>query len=142
MPSRCISTTSPANIATSRPTISARTVRALREAGGWKAGTALEIASMPVIAVAPEEKARSTNSTVMPSIGSRPTTGVGVKPRAGGIDQPDGDQREHAQHERVGRCGEDRAGLAHAAQVAGQQDRDRRESQRTALASPGRGRPR
>ena len=81
MPSRCISTTSPANIATSRPTISARTVRALRDAGGWKAGTALEIASIPVIAVAPEENARSTNSTVMPSIGSRPTTGVGPKPR-------------------------------------------------------------
>ena len=80
MPSRCISTTSPANVATSRPTISARTVRALREAGGWKAGTALESASMPVIAVAPDEKARSTNSTVTPSIGSRPTTGVGVKP--------------------------------------------------------------
>lgn len=36
---------------------------------------------MPVIAVAPEENARSTNNTVTPSIGSRPTTGVGAKPR-------------------------------------------------------------
>ena len=40
-----------------------------------KAGTAFEIASMPVIAVAPDENARNTNSTVTPSIGSRPTTG-------------------------------------------------------------------
>ena len=30
-------------------------------------GTALEIASMPVIAVAPEEKARNTSSAVTPS---------------------------------------------------------------------------
>ena len=108
----------------------------------WKAGTALEIASMPVIAVAPEENARRTNRTVMPSIGSRPTTGVGAKPRRGGVDQPDGDQREHGQHERVGRRGEDRAGLTHAAQVARQQDRDRRESQRYRVVSSGWARPR
>ena len=35
---------------------------------------------MPVIAVAPEEKARRTNTTVMRAIGSTPTTGVGLKP--------------------------------------------------------------
>lgn len=35
---------------------------------------------MPVIAVAPEEKARSTNSTVSPSIGSTVLARVGAKP--------------------------------------------------------------
>ena len=80
MPSTCISTTSPANIAISRPTITVRTVRALPAEGGRKAGTALEIASMPVIAVAPEEKARSTNNTVSPSIGSTVLVCVGAKP--------------------------------------------------------------
>ena len=70
-----------------------RTVRALREAGGWKAGTALEIASMPVIAVAPDEKARSTNSTVRPSIGSSVDGRGGREAAAGGIDQADDDQR-------------------------------------------------
>ena len=52
----------------------------MRADGGWKAGTALEIASMPVIAVAPEEKARSTNSTVSPSIGSTVLVRLSAKP--------------------------------------------------------------
>jgi hypothetical protein len=88
MPSRCISTTSPANTVTSSPIISVSTARALRDVGGRNAGTALEIASIPVIAVAPEEKARSTNRTVMPSIGSRPTTGVGANPRVEASTRP------------------------------------------------------
>jgi hypothetical protein len=50
-----------------------------------------------------------------------------------GIHQPHGDQREHGQHEGVRRRGEDRAGLAHAAQVARQQDRDRRQAQRNGV---------
>jgi hypothetical protein len=69
MPSRRISTTSPANIATSRQTIAVSTVRALRTTGSLKAGTALEIASIPVIAVAPEENARSASNSVAVSTG-------------------------------------------------------------------------
>ena len=81
MPSRWTTTINPANIVISRPSITVSTVRALRQEGGWKTGTALEIASIPVIAVAPEENARSTSSTLTPSIGFSPTAGVVAKPR-------------------------------------------------------------
>ena len=58
----------PANIAISRPTIQVKVVRALRHSTGLNAGTAFEIASMPVIAVDPEAKARSTRITLSPSV--------------------------------------------------------------------------
>ena len=51
----------PANIAISSPTIQVSVERALRHSTGLNAGTALEIASMPVIAVEPDAKARSTS---------------------------------------------------------------------------------
>jgi hypothetical protein len=54
----------PANIAISSPTIQVSVERALRHSTGLNAGTALEIASMPVIAVEPDAKARSTSSRV------------------------------------------------------------------------------
>jgi len=57
--SSLVSATTPANIVTRRKIIQLSEARALRQATGLKAGTALDIASIPVIAVAPEEKARS-----------------------------------------------------------------------------------
>ncbi len=46
-------------------------LRALRASGGRKTGTALEITSMPVIAVAPEEKARRMSRIPTPSVACR-----------------------------------------------------------------------
>ena len=54
----------PVNIAISSPIIQVRVLRALRHSTGLNAGTALEIASMPVIAVEPDAKARSTSNRV------------------------------------------------------------------------------
>jgi hypothetical protein len=82
---------------------------------------------MPVIAVAPDENARNTNNTVMPSIGSRPTTGVGVKPRPEASTSP----AIAARRRRSAR--KDRAGLADAAQLAHQQDRRSPRGQRNGV---------
>jgi hypothetical protein len=57
----------PANIAISSPIIQLRVVRAFRRGTGSNTGTAFEIASIPLIAVAPEENARSTSSSPRPS---------------------------------------------------------------------------
>ena len=70
-PSRWTSTTVPANITINRLTIQVSVVRALRHSVGWKAGTALEMASMPVIAVEPDANARSTSRTPTPSLAVR-----------------------------------------------------------------------
>ncbi len=43
-------------------------VRALATSGGLKAGTPLEIASMPVSAALPEENARSSRNSVSPCV--------------------------------------------------------------------------
>ncbi|WP_162637638.1 hypothetical protein [Streptomyces qinglanensis] len=48
-------TTIPVNMTASRAITELRAVRAFRQETGRKTGTALEIASMPVIAVAPEK---------------------------------------------------------------------------------------
>ena len=77
----------PANSAISSPTIHVSVVRALRHSVGLNTGTALEIASIPVIAVDPEENARSTSSTPTPSVAVSGGLGVGVKAAAGGVDQ-------------------------------------------------------
>ena len=53
-------------MAISSQTIQLRVVRALRHSTGPNAGTALEIASMPVIAVEPDENARSTSNRLTP----------------------------------------------------------------------------
>ena len=46
------------------PAIQPMVIDALRDSGGLKAGTPFEIASTPVSAVQPEEKARSTRNHV------------------------------------------------------------------------------
>src|SRR5262249_18951644 len=66
----------PANRAISRATIHVRVVRALRHSMGLNTGTALEIASIPVIAVEPEAKARRINRTETPSVAV--SAGLGV----------------------------------------------------------------
>lgn len=63
-------------------------MRALRQATGLKAGTALEIASMPVIAVAPEAKAFITSSTPSPSVAVTTGCGVGAKSRPAALYRP------------------------------------------------------
>ena len=67
IPSRWMTATNPTNIETSSATITVSVARAFFQAVGLNTGTALEIASIPVIAVAPEENARNTNSAVTPS---------------------------------------------------------------------------
>ena len=69
----------PTNSATSSPTIHVSVVRALRHSVGLNTGTALEIASMPVIAVEPEEKARRISSTPTPSVAVSGGLGVAWK---------------------------------------------------------------
>ena len=71
----------PTNIVISRATIQVSMVRALRHSTGLNAGTALETASTPVIAVAPEEKARSTSRAFTASVVGSRGGGSGWKPR-------------------------------------------------------------
>lgn len=80
-PSRWTMATVPAKRATSRPIIQESVVRALRQGTGWKAGTALEIASIPVMAVEPDAKARITSSRPTPSTACCGGVGTGAKPR-------------------------------------------------------------
>lgn len=49
---------------------------------------------------------------------------------AGGVVETDSDKREDREDERVGRCGEQDAGLAHAAQVSCEQHGDHADSDR------------
>jgi hypothetical protein len=67
----------PANSTIKRPTIQVSVVRALRHSVGLNTGTALEIASIPVIAVDPDAKARRTSSTPTPSVALSGGLGVG-----------------------------------------------------------------
>jgi hypothetical protein len=64
IPDSRVITSTPANMAISSPTIQDRVMRAFRHSTGRNAGTALEMASMPVIAVQPAANARSTSSAV------------------------------------------------------------------------------
>jgi len=61
-------TTTPMNIDTSRPTITERVLRALSASGGSNSDTALEMTSIPVIAVAPDENARRISSNPSASV--------------------------------------------------------------------------
>ena len=55
-PDSLVITKTPANMLISSPIIQLSVVRAFRHSTGLNAGTALEMASIPVMAVAPEEK--------------------------------------------------------------------------------------
>ena len=70
--------------------------------GGRKTGTAFEITSIPVIAVAPEANARSTSSTPTASIAGWGAAGQGES-RGRRLDQAgDHDQRDRATNRYVG----------------------------------------
>ena len=62
------------------PAIQASVIAAFRDSGARKAGIPLEIASVPVMAVHPDEKARSTRNHVRASIaaGGGSVTGSSV----------------------------------------------------------------
>lgn len=82
------STMIPANIVTSSPIIHDNVVRALRHSGGFNAGTALEIASTPVIAVEPDENARSRISSVTAWVACRAGRGSACQSRPAASTNP------------------------------------------------------
>ncbi len=69
----------PRNRTVSSPAIHSRVTAALRDSGLRKAGTPLEMASTPVMAVQPPEKAASNNNRPTPC-GSYPSADLGVPP--------------------------------------------------------------
>ena len=95
--------------------------------GGWNTGTALEITSIPVIAVAPEANARSNEQHAERLGRLVRRRGHGMKAVRAGLDQTaDHDQRDCG-HEQVGGGGEGGGGIAHPAQVAGDEEPDHRQ---------------
>ncbi len=77
--------TTPMNIVTSRTIITDRVLRALSASGGWNTGTALEITSIPVIAVAPDANARRISSTPSASVALWGAGAIGVEAVAAGL---------------------------------------------------------
>jgi hypothetical protein len=61
----------------SSPTMTPSVWRACAASGGRNTGTALEITSIPVIAVAPEANARNTSSTPNASVARWGAAGTG-----------------------------------------------------------------
>ena len=88
IPASRVITRTPANIAMSSPVIQLSVIRALRHSVGLNDGTALEMASMPVMAVAPEANARSTSSRVTACTMARWRTGTGWNPRPAACTSP------------------------------------------------------
>ncbi len=105
---------------------------ALRDSGGLKAGMPLEIASVPVIAVQPEAKARRTRNQVSASVDATGDGAAGGSVPVSSRIGPDGDEQAEAHDEDVGRHREDPARLPHAAQV---RQRDHRHAQTTPSAT-------
>ncbi len=101
-------------------------VAALRLLGRRNAGTPFEIASTPVRAAQPEEKARASRNSgelaqrTVPALGrlDLQTCALGVGQAAGEqLEQSVAAHPQDGEHEEVGRYGEERARLAHPAQV-------------------------
>ena len=113
--------------------ISRRVVAAFLLLGFWKAGTPFEIASTPVSAAQPDEKARSSRNIIakLPS-DSKPFSGASVNAALSAwgsvpgdlADQPDDAHADDARHEEVDRQREGLARLAHPAQVHRGEQRD------------------
>ena len=107
----------------STPPITTSVCAAFFDSGGLKAGTPVAIASVPVSATAPDANARSSRKTD-DAAGRRRGRLHDLRRRQVVLAQHDDpvgadrDHREGAEHEQVGRDGEDVAGLAHAAEVA------------------------
>jgi hypothetical protein len=85
--SRAITST-PANIAISRAIIQLSVIRALRHSTGLNDGTALEMASIPVMAVEPDANARSTTSTLRACTTARWRAGTRWNPRPAACTRP------------------------------------------------------
>ena len=109
-------------------TISVRA--ALRASGGLNAGTPVAIASVPVRATAPGERAQQDQDRhVLRGLGGRGDD-LGRRRRARvalehDANEPHGDHQERRAEEQVGRDREDVAGLPQAAQVAEGDQADR-----------------
>ena len=120
-------------------------VAALRLFGGRNAGTPLAMASMPVSAVQPEEKARSAKkSSARPA--SAGVARLRLDASSSALSACGGSPKPHRSSpvtiitstpgdEQVRRDGEGRAGLAHPAQVGRGEQRDQAERD----AAPARG---
>ena len=113
--------------------MSSRVVAAFSLLGLRKAGTPLLIASTPVRAAQPEEKARSSRNAAAMPVSSSPLCGqqreagaLGRRQGAGELlDEADDAHADDAEHEEVDRHGEGLARLAHAAEVhRGEEDDD------------------
>jgi hypothetical protein len=114
MPSRWTTTTIPTNMQISSPIIQVSVVRALRHSTGLNAGTALEIASMPVIAVEPDAKAQHEQQADALG-GMKDRSRHWMKAASGGVEERDDHQQRNREDERVCGRGEQRARLAHSA---------------------------
>ena len=132
----------PPNIVTATRPIISSVVAAFLLLGLRKAGTPLLIASTPVSAAQPEEKARRIRKAQREGVRSLCSATISIV--GGGRvqlvaqdEQPEAapeDHADHRDHEGVGRDGEGRAGLAEAAQVDHcQQDDDDDRDQRLVL---------
>ncbi len=122
----------PASMAEAITPSSSRVVAAFLLLGFWKLGTPLLMASTPVRAAAPEEKARSSRKA--PASPTRPSSkpacrhdregcGRRLAQLAGdGLEDADGGHAQDGRHEDVGGDGEDAAGFLDAAQVHEGQD--------------------
>ena len=109
--------------------IAASVVAAFFDSGGWKAGTPVAMASVPVRATAPAAKARrrsrvpTCSGTLLPAVDDRRRE-VRVFAADDDPERADRDHEERRPDEEVGRDREDVARLADAAEVA---DRDQRD---------------
>ena len=106
--------------------------RACFHSTGLNAGTPLEMASTPVIAVLPEASACSATNIGTPARNPRPAP-VAVTACSGATSDPvsdritpDHEQRHDARDEHVGRCREELARLAHPSEVPVGDQRDER----------------
>ena len=139
------STVIPPNIVTARMPMAASVRAALRDFGGRNDGTPLLIASTPVRAVQPEEKARSSRSRRATPVKLRSacsgraadaaTPGCPAAPRIAADD----DQEHDARDEAVGRDGEGAPRLLDAPQVGGHERGDSCHGQRDLVRGEARG---
>ena len=127
--------TTPISMVTEMVPSSSRVVAAFLLFGFWKAGTPLEIASTPVSAAEPEEKARASRAT-MAKPGEGGVLRIGLDPVLRAVrlhvlaehqdpEQAVDDHPDDADHEAVDGDGEQLPGLADATQVQRHQQQRR-----------------
>jgi len=117
----------PASRIPSATTMKVSVRRALRTCGWRKALTPLETASIPVIAVQPDAKARSNShqpsASAASGVGGGGTTGCGWPPFASESVGADGDHGQEAADEQISRQREQPAGFRGAAKIGERQQR-------------------